>query len=92
MLSSSELNYPKLTPRAALLTSGPALRRREKLRLTPREGLEYGLWKVSNFAFRYALMAGPNLKGLPQLSSINRGDTARIAAIAPPAPQTPKLL
>jgi len=38
-------------------------------------------------------MAGPNLKGLPQLSSINRGGAARIVAInSPTATQKPKLL
>ena len=38
-------------------------------------------------------MAGPNLKGSPQSSSISRGDTARIAAInLTTAPQKPKLL
>ena len=49
--------------------------------------------QVSNSALREALMAGPNLKGLPQLSSINRETTARIVAVnATPAPQKPKLL
>jgi integron integrase len=38
-------------------------------------------------------MAGPNLKGLPQLSSINRDDTARVIAInSATATQKPKLL
>ena len=37
-------------------------------------------------------MAGPNLKGLPHLSSINRGDTRRIVVLnSTPAPQKPKL-
>jgi hypothetical protein len=38
-------------------------------------------------------MAGPNLKGLPQLSSINQDDPARIATLnSPTATQKPKLL
>jgi integron integrase len=61
--------------------------------LTHGFGLEYWLPKLFNPSIKKSPMAGPNLKGLPRLSSINRGGMAPTAASKfPTATQKPKLL
>lgn len=65
--------------RQAALT--PPDRTRTCFRLTPRDSLEYGLRQASNYVIRNGLMAGSTLKGLPELSSIDRGGRPRVVAI-----------